>query len=466
MSQGRFFRQLPDWKASFHLAPELPFSELLSEERIESRLVQLNCSFRERIYTPAVTLWMFLSQILDDDPTCRGVVTRLLAYRKARKLSRCSTATGSYCEARIRLPEELIEGLARDTGHELSEQALDSWRWHGRHVRIVDGTTASMPDTAANTQAFGKPNNQKGACGFPVVRLVVVLCLATGALLDGAIGPYCGKQSGELSLFRLLLDVFNAGDIVLADRLFCTYFDIARLKNREIDGLFRINVHRKVDFRRGRRLGPEDHLVTWHRPTQRPDWLSEAEFNAMPAEMELREVRIHVKVPGFRVRTLVLVTTLIDSIEYPPRDLAALYRQRWHGEVDLRALKSTLQMDVLRCQTPEMVRKEIWMHFLANNLLRSVMCAAAAEHKLKPRQISFRGTQQLVNAHYTQLTTAHLEQIPEIIETIINAAAEHEVGNRPNRYEPRKRKRAAKPYPSLKRTRQEERKLCLKRGSA
>jgi hypothetical protein len=281
-----------------------------------------------------------------------------------------------------------------------------------------------------------------------------------------AIGPYCGKQSGELSLFRSLFATFETGEIVLADRLFCTYCDIARLRGRGVDTVFRLNAQRQVDFRRGERLGRDDHIVVWKKPTKCPQWLSVEEFAALPDEMKLREIRVRVEVPGFRVKSLVVVTTLLDHALYTKADLARLYRQRWHGEVDLRSLKSTLQMDVLRCKTPEMVRQEIWVHLLANNLLRSAMCAAAVRHEVTPRQISFRATQQLLNAFSLMLTTSPVNQLEPLCNLLLDAVAEHIVGDRPNRYEPRKRKRAAKPYPPLKDSRQKERTSCLKTGSA
>jgi hypothetical protein len=466
MLQGYFFGQLAQWKSKFHAAPELPFSETLSADRIDQLLQSLGCSFLDRLYTPAVTLWMFLSQVLSPDPSCRNAVARFLAYRKARGLSRCSTETGSYCEARQRLPEALVERLARDTGHEICKQALDAWRWQGRLVKIVDGTTASMPDTQSNAKEFGKPTNQKGDCGFPIARIVMVICLATGAGLDGEIGPYRGKKSGELSLFRKLLKRFQTGDILLADRLFCTYCDIARLQHQGVDCVFRLNAHRKVDYLRGRWLGHEDHILTWHKPVQRPKWLTPAEFSALPPTMEVREVGVRVVVPGFRVRQLVVATTLLDPVRYTRADLAMLYRQRWHGEVDLRSIKCTLQMDVLRCKTPQMVRKEIWLHLLANNLLRSVMCATAVRYRVKARELSFRGTQQMLNALLTDLTTHPLDQMESLCQILFEAVAQHPVGHRPNRYEPRKRKRAAKPYAALKLNRAIERRHCLGTSSA
>jgi len=466
VGQGYVFGRFRQWKSAFHAAPELPFSELLSAVRIEARLKQIGCSYRERVYPPQVTLWMFLSQVLSPDSSCRDTVARLLAYRTARGLSRCSADTSSYCEARKKLPEELIRGLVRDTGRELSAQASDRWCWLGRRVRIVDGTTCSMPDTAENEKAFGKPRNQRGPCGFPMARVLVVLCLATGAALDLALGPCRGKKTGELSLFRSLKKTFEPGDIVVADRMFCSYCDIASLQRRRIDSVFRINATRPVDFRRGERLGKDDHIVAWRRPARCPASFSRGEFALLPRELRLREIRIQVRVPGWRTRTLVVTTTLLDHKRYTKSALEQLYRQRWQGEVDLRSLKSTLQMDVLRCKTPSLVRKEIWTHLLANNLLRNTMSATAERHNVEPRQLSFRATQQLMNAFSALLTTSPLHALDALCHRLFAALAQHPVGNRPNRYEPRKRKRSAKPYPRMNHSRVEERRRCCKPGSA
>ena len=461
MSTGRFFRQIVDLKERFGKLPELPFSAVLTRERIDAIVEELGILYRDRVYSPGVTLWTFLSQVLSEDHCCRDAVARLLAFRVASGQGPCSTDTGSYCQARQRLPEELVWRLARHTGREIHEQAPDQWKLHGRPVKLVDGALVSMPDTAKNEAAFGKPENQKGRVGFPLARIVVLICLATGAALDMAIGPYRGKKTGELSLFRSLGDSLDEGDIVLGDRLFCTYGDIARLQGRGVDVVFRLNAQRKVDFRRGQRLGKEDHLVTWNKPIKRPEGLTPEEFAALPAQLTLRELRIQVAIPGFRVQSLVVVTTLTDPEQFPKEDIAHLFRQRWHAELDLRSIKTVMQMDVLRCKSPAMVRKEMWVHLLAYNLLRSVMCAAAEEHDVAVREISFKGTLQILNAFYLLLTTSPPDKLERLCTTLLAAASQHRVGNRPNRFEPRKRKRAAKPYPPLKRPRKEERKQCL-----
>ncbi|MGH8529559.1 MAG: IS4 family transposase [Nevskiales bacterium] len=462
MVHGRFFRRLVELRSRLSTAPELPFTDALTQNRIDAVLSELHAFYRERVYTPCVTLWVFLSQVLSADHSCRDAVARLLAFRTAQGHAACSTDTGSYCEARQRLPLELLTRLVRQTGAEQHRTAPAQWRLHGRPVKVVDGSTVSMPDTSENAAEFGKPSNQRGGGLFPVARLVVLLCLTTGVVLDMACGPYRGKHCGELSLFRAMNYPFQAGDILLGDRLFCTYCDIARLRRAGVDLVFRLNAARRADFRRGRRLGHDDHVLRWRKPTRRPDWLSEAEFAALPDELELREVRVRVKLPGFRVRSLIVVTTLLDPQQFSKHDVAELFRQRWHAELDLRSIKTVMQMDVLRCKTPEMVRKELWVHLLAYNLLRSVMCAAAAEHELPVRQLSFKGTMQLLNAFYHLLVTSAPDALESLCTSLLHAVQEHRVGDRPNRYEPRKRKRAAKPYAPLKKPRDEERKLCLR----
>ena len=460
MSHGRFVRRLLELKQGTGSRPGLPFSEVLTEERIAAMLAEWGVLYRERIYTPCVTLWMFLGQVLSPDHSCREVVARLLAFRTVRGLSPCSAGTGSYCEARERLPRELLRQLVRQTGRELREQALDAWRLHGRRILLMDGSTVSMPDTRQNAAAFGKAENQYGPVGFPLARIVVLLCLATGAVLEMAIGPYRGKKSGELSLFRARQEALERGDLLLGDRLFCSWCDIAGLRERGVDVVFRQNAQRLSDFRRGRKLGREDHLVAWHKPRRRPDGISEEAFAALPATLLLREVRVRVGIPGFRVRSLIVVTTLTDPHAFTARDLANLYRQRWHAEVDLRSIKDVMQMDVLRCQSPEMVCKELWAHLLAYNLLRGVMCAAAAERDLLPRQVSFKGALQLFNVFHQYILVSSPEQLTALSNALLAAVAQHRVANRPNRCEPRKRKRAAKAYPRLKHSREQERNLC------
>jgi len=438
----------------------LPFAELLPAERIVELLHEQELEVRDRVYPPLVTLAMFLSQCADADQSLTQAVARLLAHRIAQGESACSSNTGAYSKARQRLPEELIANLTRHTGAQLMTEAPAEWCWHGRDVKIVDGATASMPYTDANQAAYPQPSVQKPGLGFPIVRFVVIFSLAVGTVLDAAFCPYKGKENSELALFRRLHDSLDEGDVVLADRYFCSFFDIAELQRRGIDVVMRQHQHRKTDFRRGRQLGKRDHLVFWKKPA-RPEWMDEETYRQYPAELVMRELRVHVKGRHRKVRsrTITIATTLYDHEEYGKTDLAELYRLRWQAELNLRSLKSVMKMDVLRCQTPEMVRKELWAHFLAYNLIRKVMCQTAEQFVMKPWTISFKGALQTLNAFALPLLTSAKNRLAETIEEMLLAIARHSVGNRPNRLEPRAVKRRPKPYTLLTKPRAKARTL-------
>lgn len=441
----------------------LPFSDVLPPHRVLKVLREEVVSFRDRIFSPLVTLWTFLSQVLSKDHSCVSAVARLLAFRTHQGLPPCSARTGSYCKARQRLPERVLARLVRDTGADLDGQAPDAWRWHGKAVKIVDGSGVSMPDTRANQKAFPQPSAQQPGVGFPVARIVVLLSLACGAVLDLAIGRVRGKRMGENALFRALHDRLEPEDLVLADRCYCSYFEIALLQQRRVDLVMRAHQCRKVDFRRGRALGREDHVVVWVKPA-RPEWMDAATYAALPETLTVRELRVRVATPGFRTRRLVVVTTLLDAAQVPPAELAALYRARWQAELDLRSIKQALQMDVLRCQTPEMVRKELWAHLLVYNLIRATMAQAALQHHVLPRLLSFEGARQTLEAFRGLLLQASAQELPQVVAHLLAAIASHRVGDRPDRYEPRVRKRRPKEFPLLKIPRREARRRLAQTG--
>jgi hypothetical protein len=346
------------------------------------------------------------------------------------------------------------------TAQEIEAGAPEAWLWKGRPVSLVDGSTASMPDTPANQRAFPQPRSQKAGLGFPIVRVVALISLATGVVRDLALGPYQGKETGETALFRALWDRLQAGEVVLGDRYFASFFGIAGLAQRGVDGLFRMHQRRKCDFRRGRRIAVTDHVVSWTRPA-RPEWMDEATYARMPDELEVRELRVSVSQPGFRVDELVLVTTMLDGATYTKEELADLFLQRWNIELDLRSIKDVLQMDVLRCKTPEMVEKEIWMHLLAYNLIRGVMAQAAREHTKQPRELSFKGTLQTMTAFQDVLRHATPDAREVLMATMLEAVASHRVGDRFGRVEPRANKRRPKPQRFLNTPRAEARKQLM-----
>ena len=437
-------------------AAELPYHDLLEGELVRSALVEEKLKFRVRNYTPLVTLWTFLTQVLDPDHSCRKAVSSLNAFLVSQGQRAVSPDTSNYCKARKRLPLSFIIRLVRKIGELLDENISSTCLWNGRSVHIVDGSTVSMPDTTANQRAYPQPVSQKPGVGFPLARFVAIISLATGVVLDIAIGSCLGKRTGETSLLRALVKRMKAGSILLGDRSFASYFGIAELRQREIDGVFRMHQRRKVDFRRGRCLGILDHVVIWQKP-ERPEWMDEATYAQMPDEIRVRELRYRVEQPGYRVHEIVLVTTLLDPVVYTKDDLADLYLKRWNIEVDLRSIKIVLQMDVLRCKSPDLVDKEIWVHMLVYNIIRKLMVTAAAKSGAEPREISFKGTLQALTAFRDAMRTTDPKRRAELWEAMFAAIAHDRVGDRPGRAQPRAKKRRPKQYDLLNCPRDEAR---------
>jgi hypothetical protein len=442
--------------------PGLPFAEYLPARLIQDTARSVGCIFRERIFTPAVTLWTFLSQVLDADHSCRQAVARLLAYRTAQRLRCCSPDTSAYCKARRRLPEALLKDLTRRTGHELQEQAPAEWLWKGRRVKLVDGTAVSLPDTAKNQKAYPKSKKLPPGVGFPLVRLVVVFSLAVGSVLEAAFGPFNGKGNGELSLWRQLWGSLERGDVLVADRLYPTFWVVADALAKGVDVVMRMHAGRAAVWFRGRGHRTDNRRVWWRKP-QRPEWMSSEEYERVAEWLRLRVVRVDVRRAGFRTKRFVLITTFTDPEAVTREDLAELYRRRWQAELYLRSLKTTLQMEILRGKSPEMVRKEIWAHLLVYNLVRTLMAQAAAVARLRPDEISFTGALQSVNAFLPEMRAVRTPDDAQVLwEVLLWAIGEHRVGNRPDRYEPRAVKHRAKNYPRLQEPRQAARQRLRK----
>jgi hypothetical protein len=428
------------------------FFNLLTSPELLAMTDSLSPEHRERLYTPTVVLSMFMGQVLEADGSCQKAVDSWAAQRAAEGLSVQSVNTGAYCKARQRLPIAMVSTLARHTGELLSERAHTGWGWRGRCVKLVDGTGILMPDTAANQACYPQPSSQAAGVGSPLARLVGVICLSTGALLDAAMGPHAGKGTSELGLLRKLVSAFSAGDVMLADAFYCNYFLIAALQALGVDVLFAQNGARNTDFRRGEKLGTRDHRVSWPKPKARPEWMSAEDYAALPEELILREVKVGKKI---------LVTTLLCPRKVCKAALGQLFRQRWNVELDLRAIKTTLQMAELSCNTPQMNEKELWVHFLAYNLIRTLMAQAAAKAVVRPRQLSFKHTVQLWSAWLAR----HLcNQRGAAIELLFKLIGQLRVGNRPGRVEPRARKRRPKPYPWLKIPRAQARSNIIAHG--
>ncbi len=437
----------------------LPFQGLLDEQRITDALAQAGLTYRERVYTPQTTLFAFLSQVLaGKGGTCQEAVSRILAERVAKGQSPCSPQTTCYCQARRRLPEDALAPLTRHAGQELDRAAPDAWLWKGRHVAIVDGSTAEMTDTPENQAEYPQSRSQRPGLGFPMLRLVVLISLAVGTVLECAVGPCRGKKTGEPNLFRPLWSVLQPGDIVLGDCLYDAFRDIALLKARGVDTLFGKKQSRRVDFRRGRTLGPDDHVVTWQKPAYDAGrFESRREWESLPDELEMREVRRTLRRDGFRPRMIIIVTTLLDGECYSAAELIELFGLRWHCELDLRSIKQALGMVRLKCKTPDMVRRELWVYLLAYNLVRTRMAQAAVVHELLPRTLSFTAAQ--THLHYFGMAMQGLasRDWARLEAALLKAIASHAVGARPGRQEPRAVKKRRQKYSYLRKPRNKAR---------
>jgi hypothetical protein len=422
------------------------FGLLIPDHRWQG--LPVRASSRERLFTPLITFWAFLSQVLAADSACRTAVRKVQAWWARQGGGSLSANTSAYCQARARLPDETLEAIHQQLAGGMEGALPDQQRWCGRRVKVVDGTTCSMPDTAPNQDAYPQPSGQKAGCGFPMLKVVGLFSLATGALLHAVHGPV---RVHEGQLFRQLWVHFTQGEVLLADRGFCSFGCLASLQQLGLDCVMRLHQARRVNWRGGQRLGKADRLVEWTKPRSRPRLLSAEEFAALPATLSVRQVRLQARLKGFRTRTLVLVTTLVDPVAYPPEALAELYLQRWGVELHFRELKTLMRLDVLRCRSPQMIRKELLMHFIAYNLVRAVMLQAALQHHGALSRLSFKGTLDALQAFAAILQGGGLSvrQRAALESELLRLIASDPVRPRPGRVEPRAKKRRPRNYQLL-----------------
>jgi len=448
--------------APFAQDQDLPLAEVLSEADVVRIFAEEEVSFGKAahaFWTPAITLWAFLWQVISPDKSCRQVVANVL-LSFALSYEPEDNDTGLYCRARAKLPAAVLRRLALHVGHGLERVAPKDWLWKGKHVQLVDGSTSRLPDTEENQKAFPQPKTQKKGLGTPLLRWVVLIGLATAAVQGFAYGPYAGKETGETALFRELLENLQRGDIVLADRFYCSYFVAALLQTDHIDVVARLHQQRKYDFRRGERLGKGDHIVVWYRP-KRPEWMSEELYALMPETIRMREIIRRIDQPGYRVNELVIATTLLDAQEYKADEIVELYSKRWQVELDIRSLKVTLGMSDLRCKTPFMVEGEIWAHLLAYNFIRKVGAQVAQQMKVAPRSVSFKATKQAILGGWQSATLLQGADYVRVAKVMLKMLRKQKVGNRPGRCEPRAVKVRPKPQKLLTEPRQEARAKLL-----
>ena len=430
---------------------DLFFASLLDRDAIKSVFGDASAILDSAsIYNTATTLWVFLSQVLSIDHGCVAAIAKFIAFRRGRGQKACSARSGGYCIARDQLDEQAMQRLVTHTGAAIERQAPEHWLWLGHRVITADGTTITMADTEANQAEYPQLQAQAAGCGFPIMRVVVMFALATGTVLESAAGRYRGKLTAEVSLFRTIDACVGENDVFLGDRAYAGWFDMARLMGRGAHVVVRKHQLRHSDFRTGVRYGHDDHTIFLPRPA-RPDWMTVEEYESYPATLRLRELRVRIDVPGFRVQELIVHTSLHDANAYRKEDIAALYRRRWEAELNLRALKTVMQMDHLRCKLPHRVRNELRTHLIAYNLIRQVMAEAALAGGIQPWRISFKGTLTTVVEMIPILGASPLAD--DIYETLLQCCRSHEVGNRPNRYEPRVCKRRPKPHKLMQKPR-------------
>ena len=400
-----------------------------------------------RIYQTAIVLWAFMGQTLRDgkEASCQSAVSRIASYWQMKANIDVHPNTTDYCRARAKLPEPALRELAQTIAKECEQQVDSKYLFKGRHAKLIDGSTFMMADTPENQAVYPQNPAQKEGIGFPIARFVAVISLATACVIDVAIAAYQGKGTGETALLRSLLDCFEPGDIAVADRYYGNYWTIALLRMRGVDVCFRKHHLRNTDFRTGKRLGKNDHLITWKRPS-RPDWMSQELYDTIPESLTLREIRHVMTAKGRKSKPLVVVTSLYDTEGKQQtccEELAELYGFRWNVELDLRSIKTHMNLHHLRCKSPEMVRREFWTTMIAYNLIRATAASSAALADVHPRQISFVSTCQYVLANWEILAYGLLskEAQREFCLAFLRQIARCIVGNRPGRVEPRVRKK-------------------------
>lgn len=430
------------------------FQDLLNHPELLASIKQQSPAYRKRLYSPHQALSMFVTQALSEDRSCQKIVNDVAVNRAINKVYQNSTATGGYCRSRQRLPIPLISKLVHQTSELIDRQLPKNWLWNERRVLLVDGTTLSMPDTPENQADYPQSKSQKPGLGFPLCRLVGLINLSSGTLVDMAMGSYKGKGTGEQSLFRKILNNINKEDVIVGDAYYGSYFLLQALIQKGADIVFEQfgARKRKTDFRKGTRLGTKDHLIALEKPVKRPDWMTQDEYDSCPDTLTIRELKVGGKI---------LITTMLSPETVSKAALKVLYKQRWHIEVDFRSIKETLGLGILSCKTPEMCEKEIWIYFLAYNLIRLLMVQAALQAGCIPRQISFKHTVQICLS-WTQQTGMCIGSMNHTL--LLHLIAQRRVGKRPGRIEPRAVKRRPKPFPLLMETRDNARKNILKNG--
>ena len=401
---------------------------------------------RNRKFPLAMVFWCFIWQGLKPRTSCREVVRQVQAFGETETL-KYDESTSAYCQARIRLPESSLRKALTDSAasaDRLSIRGVPGWN---RPVKVVDGTGVSLPDTAANRARYPYPAGQRPGCGFPNMKILGLYSLSSGAILHHV---EASKPTHDIRMFKDLWVKLNPNDIVMGDRAFGSFHVLAGLPMQDVDVVARLHQGRLFDKRKARRIGPSDWIATWQRPAQRPAYIDEQEWNALPEQIEVRILHVHVRQKGFRTKELWISTTLLDPIAYPAVQIAQLYLRRWAMELCFRDLKTTMGMEELRCRTPAMVRKELLAFLVAHNFIRCLIAMAASDYGVPRDRISFKGTVDAARSFHAAMHQIRSKRKGcPLRRRLLEIIARDLVPDRPGRSEPRAVKRRPKPYSRL-----------------
>jgi len=445
----------------FHSDNSLAFGNVLSADCIREMFADSDTLFgygENDFWNTGVTLWSFICQVLQDgkQSSCNAAVTNATRYMLDHGMAPPSPDSGEYCRARNKLNVKVLRQIVCDIASKMSQQTPENWLWHGKDVKLVDGFTFTMPDTPENQQEFPQSKAQKPGIGFPIARACAVLSLANACIHNVAIGPYAGKDTGETALLRKVLNCFKPGDVMLADRYYCSFFMMALLKSRGVDVCMRLHQLRKSDMSKVKWLGENDYIDIWHKP-QRAKWMSQQLYDSLPEQIEIRVVTFKAKSKN-QSEHLNVVTTLVDHEEYPAEEIGELYGYRWHVELDIFSIKQSLNLDHLRCKSPDMIRREFWVTLLAYNLVRLVCAQAAFVHDKLARKMSFTIACNTLISQWVMPPDEFIRQ--ELTRRSLYQIASGEVGNRPGRIEPRVVKRRPKGYSLMTKPRKQYKQKC------
>lgn len=447
--------QVKEQKAKLLNETDLSLQKILYSNKCQI-VIQESREYRDCFFTPTKTLHTFIKQVLNPDKSCRNAIAGLIPEQHTNDKKFSSKSTGNYTKARQKLPEKMVKALVKETSSKVELSMPPKWHWKGYHIKVADGTTLSMPDTKENQSSYPQHKKQAQGCGFPLARMVAIMSLASGAVLDYSIGAYKGKGTGEQSLLReILSSCIGENDILLGDKYYPSYFLLHSLKSLGAEGVFQAQGQRSYDFRKGQKLGVREHIIEWRRPAK-PAWMDLETYQCIPEIMRVRE---------FKVNGTVYVTTLLKHKKHNKKELLELYKMRWQVELNLKSIKAILGMDILSCKTPAMIKREIAVHMLAYNIIRIIMAEAAVRHDVNPLHLSFKGALQLLNNFMPNFFILPKDICRKLFLELLKCITENQVGNRPGRVEPRVVKRRQKPYQRMQQPREILRKKLVKKSN-